>query len=474
MAHDEGDQAADDQFAEHDHSPAEEADRSGGEASNSSGGDDPSPDAERTYLTEEPPGAPGGGLRWSFELDIDLDQILDSIGATPAALDELEDLDELYGRGQEPGEQVSTADGKSPGGAEPPGGAGESSKVRDLTGAIVGQVPTGPNLVAFLSTTQPDALTDWDLPEVAAAWRRIASWAQAQELAAVAQIASRTAARDPRVGVGDDGRPARVPASAAAEVSLALTMSQYGAAWWTDLAVELQWRLAATGEALAAGTIDLPRARLIADATAPLDDDTARAVQDTVLPRAADQTTGQLRAALRRAVIAADPEGAEDRRRDAESRAKVNLHADETGTATLVGTNLPGVHAAAAMARLTALARALKASGAGGGIDLLRAQVLIGLVMRSSYGPYYGDQDGKSGTTGRDGRRGRPGGARARGAPRGGRQAHQARPGLVGRRGSGDLLPDFSCEGPGPDQRGPAGADLPAHYQAAWPGGVPA
>ena len=32
------------------------------------------------------------------------------------------------------------------------------------------------------------------------------------------------------------------------------------------------------------------------------------------------------------------------------------------------------------MARVSALARALKASGAGGGIDLLRAQVFLGLL----------------------------------------------------------------------------------------------
>jgi hypothetical protein len=84
------------------------------------------------------------------------------------------------------------------------------------------------------------------------------------------------------------------------------------------------------------------------------------------------------------------------------------------------------VHAAAAMARLTALARGMKAAGKGGGIDLLRAQVLIGLVKRCSYGPLYGDNDSKSGATSRDGRRGRPGGARARGAARRRFQAGEA------------------------------------------------
>lgn len=143
----------------------------------------------------------------------------------------------------------------------------------------------------------------------------------------------------------------------------------------------MRWRLAATGAALRAGTIDLARARVIAEATAALDDETAQAVQDRVLLRAGTQTTAQLRAALRRAVIAADPEGADRRREEAERRAKVTLYPDPDGTASLAGYNLPGVRAAAAMARITALARALKASGAGGGIDLLRAQVFVGLLL---------------------------------------------------------------------------------------------
>ena len=71
-----------------------------------------------------------------------------------------------------------------------------------------------------------------------------------------------------------------------------------------------------------------------------------------------------MRAALRRAVISVDPDAAERRRKDAERRAKVGLYGDEEGTATLSGQNLPGAHAAAAMARISALARAMKASGA--------------------------------------------------------------------------------------------------------------
>jgi hypothetical protein len=224
-------------------------------------------------------------------------------------------------------------------------------------------------------------LEDGALAGAANAYRRLAAWAQAGELATVAQMASRSAAAGKHQSVDEDGRPSAVPADAYGQVSLALTMSQAGAEWWTNLAVDLQWRLAATGLALREGTIDLARAKAIAEATGPLDDAKARAVEDKVLPRAGEQTTGQLRASLRRAVIKADPEGAERRREQAERQAKVVLYPDAEGTASLSGQKLPGIRAAAAFARITALARALKATGVDGGIDLLRSKVLLGLLL---------------------------------------------------------------------------------------------
>ena len=249
-----------------------------------------------------------------------------------------------------------------------------------VAGRIAECLPPGPDLAGWLATATASELEDGALAGVAASCRRLASWAQAAELAAVAQIASRSAARDEKIGVDAHGRPARVPAEAAAQVSLALAMSQYGASWWLDLAVTLAWRLAATGAALAAGSIDLQRARLIAEATTRLSDDAARTVEEQVLPGAGDLTTSALRIALRRAVIAADPDGAERRRKESEAQAKVCLFPDEDNTATLGGYRLPAVLAAAAMARIRAMARALKSSGAGGGIDRLSAQVFLGLL----------------------------------------------------------------------------------------------
>ncbi len=112
-----------------------------------------------------------------------------------------------------------------------------------------------------------------------------------------------------------------------------------------------------------------------------LSEDAARAVEGEILPRAGSWTRAELRDRLGRAVKAADPKGAEQRRKDAERQARVSLYADQDGTATLTGSSLPAIQAAAAMARITAIARAMKAAGQAGGLDLHRAQVMIGLIL---------------------------------------------------------------------------------------------
>jgi hypothetical protein len=216
---------------------------------------------------------------------------------------------------------------------------------------------------------------------MAGAFRRLASWAQARELDLIAHIAARSAAADPSAGLRDDGRPAHVTDDAAAQVSLELVLSRPGAEAWAGLAVTLKWRLPATAAALADGRIDTYRAKILAEATTPLSDAAARAVEDQVIPRAADLTYGQMHAAVRRAVIAADPDGAEHRRQAAERQAKVSLYPDRDGTAALVGACLPAPEAAAAYARICAIAEAMKAAGAAGGIHFLRAQALVGKLL---------------------------------------------------------------------------------------------
>jgi hypothetical protein len=359
-----------------------------------------------------------------------------------------------------------------------------------VAGRIAECLPAGPGLAAWLASAEAGEVEEGALAGVAASFRRLASWAQAGELAMVAQIASRAAARDEKIGVDEAGRPARVPVSACAEVSLGLVMTQGTASWWTDLAVTLCWRLKETGRALAEGRIDLSRARLIAEAAGVLGEEAARAVEGLVLPGAGGLTTGQLRAVLRRAVIAVDPEGAERRREEAERRARVSLYGDDDGTATLSGSGLPVIQASAAMARVTAMARALKASGAAGGMDLHRAQVFIGLLLGTlpfippaegappddppPTGDGRPDDDGRGedgpGDGGPD--NGYPGPGSGNGGPGTGGGLGSENSGLSG-RGRGGACPDAAAAGSRPDPADPpADASRPADppQDVPWPG----
>jgi Domain of unknown function (DUF222) len=250
-----------------------------------------------------------------------------------------------------------------------------------VAGRIAESLPTGPGLAGWLAQPRAAGLEDGALAGIAASFRRLASWAAAGELAAVAQIASRSAKTDRRAEVDEAGRPDRVTADAAGQVALALAMSHDGATSWADLGVMLTWRLPATGAALAAGEIDLGRARMIVRMTSALSDEAARQVEAAVLSRAGWMTLGQLHAALRRAVIKADPEGAERRRKQAERNASVAFYPEDEGTATLAGYSLPGVEAAAAMARIYSLAKAMKAAGSTDQMDLLCAHVFLGLLL---------------------------------------------------------------------------------------------
>jgi Domain of unknown function (DUF222) len=256
-------------------------------------------------------------------------------------------------------------------------GAGSTVSLAELAGYAL--VEPGPGLAGWLSSGDAASMDDAALVNSIVSWRKLTSWAQSQELQAVAELAARRGAAAEQLPHDPVKRLEATFASS--EVALALTLTQTGAKFWMDLAVRLTKRLAATFTAFSSGRIDLAKARLIDMFTADLDDELARAVEERVLEKAEEQTTGQLRVALQRAVISVDPPAAERRRKRAERNARVELFGDPEGTGTLSGRNLPAAQAAAAWSRISALAKALESSGAGGGLDLLRAQVFIGLLL---------------------------------------------------------------------------------------------
>ena len=175
--------------------------------------------------------------------------------------------------------------------------------------------------------------------------------------------------------------PAQISEFVSDEVAAALTLTDRAASSCVDVSVDLATRLPLTARAHHAGLIDFDRVRLIAEATRVLSDDDARQVEARIWPRAADQTTGRLRAALARAVIAVDPEAAARRREEAQKDPRVRRWQEDAGTAALAGYGLPPADVLAADQLLTARARALRDAGLPGSLEELRARAYLDALL---------------------------------------------------------------------------------------------
>ena len=215
-------------------------------------------------------------------------------------------------------------------------------------------------------------LTDDELAGVIRAGRQLSSWATALELEAVDDLVRR------REGQEAAGQP-HAAEHVDAEIAALLTLTGRGAGRVLDLAIALR-RLPLTARALAAGVIDLPRVAVIADETTGLGDDHAADVERHILVRAPGQTTSQVRAVARRAVLAADPRAARKRQEQAQREARVERWDEHAGTAALAGRDLPPAEVIAADQHISALARGLRAAGLTGTADQLRAQVFLALL----------------------------------------------------------------------------------------------
>jgi hypothetical protein len=248
-------------------------------------------------------------------------------------------------------------------------------------GGVADNLPPGPRLAGFMADARAiglGRLTDDELIGVMRAARRLASWSAAMELAAAGDLWRR---RWTEEQAGNPGAALH----ADDEIAAALTLTRRAADQVLSLAIALR-RLPLTSQALTAGDIDLPRAMVIADEVTGLGNEHAAAVEQIVIAAAASQTTGQLRAATRRAVLSADPRAARKRKERALQDARVERWDENGGTAALAGRDLPPASVLAADQNLSALARQLKRAGAPGTLDQLRAQVYLALLTGSSVG----------------------------------------------------------------------------------------
>jgi hypothetical protein len=219
-------------------------------------------------------------------------------------------------------------------------------------------------------------LTDDELVGVLRAARRVASWQQAVELAAVAELAKRRAAEP----CGQGPQPAE---RVSAEVAAALTLTSRAADAEVDLATGLS-RLDAVGTALRRGEIDLARASVFVAELAGLDSLLASVLADRHVFGANGRTTAQLRQLLRRAVLAEDPEAVRRRQGAARQDARVETWPEGSGNGAIAGRELPADRTILADRHIRALARALQQSGMTGTLEQISAEVFLALLTGES------------------------------------------------------------------------------------------
>ncbi len=162
------------------------------------------------------------------------------------------------------------------------------------------------------ATAHPALLSAAELIDAAIGYEHLAAWATAGQQVMLAEFHRRPAdgtVRPAATAADPAGESAARREWAVDEIGLALTLAPSAAATRMAHADRAAAVLRPTRDLLSTGRISPDRARLIADMLADYDDGVAQAVQHRVLGRAPEQTWGQLRAALTRAIAAvvADP-----------------------------------------------------------------------------------------------------------------------------------------------------------------------
>ena len=201
---------------------------------------------------------------------------------------------------------------------------------------VLDEVEPGPLLAALAAETDLSSCGDSDLVGVVAAAYRLQSWAAVLEVRATNVLVDRCASWRGVVPAGQQVSSESVPAElmASVEVGCALDLAPQTARGRVAFAGDLR-RLPATRLALAAGVIDVAKARLLVEELRPLADEAAQAIEQRVAAAAAGATRAQLAGRLRRAVLAADPTAAERRQEQATAERRVEVFPLSDGMAGL-------------------------------------------------------------------------------------------------------------------------------------------
>ena len=215
----------------------------------------------------------------------------------------------------------------------------------------------GSEAVAALAAIDPSALPVSDRIDLLVALDRQAAWLSALQQQALAGLTPSSVASAPAESAME-----KDPEWITDQVACALRLSARTAADKLRVAEALNSTLPGTRKLLAEGRISTLQAAAVADAVivGSLDAAGAAQVEQRVLDRAPGQTLAELKRAVRRAVLAADPRTAAEQRAVAEQDRRVCVTPVDHGMAELWA-YLPAEGAAAVMSAVNALARVTSA-----------------------------------------------------------------------------------------------------------------
>jgi hypothetical protein len=178
-------------------------------------------------------------------------------------------------------------------------------------------------------------VTDGELLRLVAATERLASWAQARQLEAIAELARRPVL-NPAGRHAMDGRSLTI-----GEIGPALGLARHSATRRVDLAEHLTTTLPGTLAALRQGRIDPARAQVISDELTGIPDlaaaDRAVIEHDALAAAAAGHTGAQVRDRIRRALLAVTPKDAAERHQRARRQRRVCTMPQPDGMGELWG-----------------------------------------------------------------------------------------------------------------------------------------
>ena len=240
----------------------------------------------------------------------------------------------------------------------------------------------GPVLAGLLSGIDVSTVSGPDRIVVLQAHQRLVSHFQAQVYTDMVAVTDAVAS-DPEEPIADPISAAAE--AAAAEIGVALHLSRTATDDELAFALDLNRRLPSLAEMLAAGCIDLRRARTIDRHTRHLSDESARAVLDEILEEAPGLTAGQLRARIRKLCIEVEPAEALKRYAAAIVHRRVLTESNDTGTVNLLGMDLAPDQVAAVSDRINMIARGMRGDGESSTMDQLRADIYVDLLTSTNH-----------------------------------------------------------------------------------------